>query len=264
MRNEAAALGGYYATIDEVIPAMCALVARGSGDHYSVLDPCAADGSALVAVARGVFGQVWNRVHLYGVELEQTRAAKLLALSKGKSPAVEPQHLHALSGDSFAVEWQHDLPSSQQAHGGPSLAFINAPYHNGNLEHRFLERWTGAIRPGGVLMWHVPYYSLNKVADLFGRHYNVIACYRLPEPWFSQDPTRAFKQVILYAARRDSLLDPDPRVVRRVLSWAADAASIPVLPEAGTAKPIVTAHGHAYHRSGFASWRVCPDRKSVV
>ncbi|WP_196300489.1 hypothetical protein, partial [Streptococcus pneumoniae] len=86
------------------------------------------------------------------------------------------------------------------------------------------------------------------------RHYNVIGCFKFAEPLFSQDATRAFKQVVLYAVRRAPLLDPDPVVRARIIAWSQDAASIPVLPETGTARPIVTIPGHPWHRSGFAVW----------
>lgn len=257
-RDESNALGGYYKTPVEIIPAIAALCKHGSGDHYSLLDPCAADGEAAVLLSRAIFGDAWSKLSLYCVELESSRARKLLALSSGNNATIEPSRLHALQGDAFAVEFGFTSPRGGHETIGASVILGNWPYHNGLLEHRFTERFTEALRPGGVLIGIVPFYSLDKSADTIARNYNVIGCFKFPEPLFSQDATRAFKQVVLYAVRRAPLLDPDPVVRARIVAWSQDAASIPVLPEAGTARPIVTIPGHPWHRSGFAVWRMRP------
>lgn len=258
-RDASLALGGFFESPSEVLPGISAMCARGPGDHYSVVDPCAGKGEALVAFSRAILDPVWSRVYLYGIELETTRAAKLAALSKGKAPLVDDQRLDVLRGDAFAAEWTYDGGRTGNEHGGPSALLLNPPYHEGRMELRFLDRFTGALKAGGVLVFIVPYMALVRCASTLAQHYDVKGCYRFPEPLFTQDPHRAFKQIVLYAVRRGSLLDPDPKMVARVMGWGTKPDTIPVLPEAGTAKPIVTLLGHQFHRSGYATWRMRPS-----
>lgn len=257
-RDTSRAIAGFYPCPPEVIPAIAALCKRGAGDHYSMVDPCAGDGAAAVQLSRAVFGDAWSKFSLYAIEMEASRYRKLAARASGNAPDFDTSRLRALHGDSFAAEFGYVSQRGGHQTMGASVGWYNFPYDEGKVEARWLERWTEALRPNGVLLLLVPYTALRNCADTLSRHYNVIGCFKLAEPLFSQDATRAFKQVVLYAVRRAPLLDPDPVVRARIIAWSQDAASIPVLPEAGTARPIVTIPGHPWHRSGFAVWRMRP------
>lgn len=259
MRPEAQAIAGWYPTPPEFMPAIAALCTRGPADSYVLLDPCAGDGEAVVAFGKAVLGVDWKWTTVYAVELEASRYSKLKARAKTASDFDREHRLQALHGDAFTVEWSFKAERyGSPEHEGPSAMLLNSPYHEGIYERRFLERFTGALRPGAVLVMLVPYTALADCAAALAQHYDVTACYRFPEPLFSQDPDRAFKQVVLYAVRRTSLLEPDVRVVEQLMAWSEDATLLPVLPEAGTAAPIVTLPGFDHHAGGYAEWKLRP------
>ncbi len=114
---------------------------------------------------------------------------------------------------------------------GASLLFLNPPYDmdkvHGRLEQRFLERWTAALFPGeGVLMFLVPYYALGASAQYLSRHYQEIRAFRFPDP-----ELEAFRQCVLLARKRSSQVPDNPLDQKRIERWAADASTMPELPE---------------------------------
>lgn len=265
MRAEGFSTGGYVPTPHELVPSIAALCARGPGDHYSVVDPCAGDGAAVVEFAQAAMGTAWSHVHLYAVEMEAARWRKLSALSGGKAPVVDANRMHVLYGDAFAVEFKREGDYGGTPHAGASAILLNPPYNLGHLESRFLDRFTDALCQGGVLVLIVPYTALDKLAATLAQHYKVAAVFKFPEPLFSQERDRAYKQVVVYATRRTALLDPNPAALARLVAMSGDAELIHVLPTVGTCAPVVTIPGHPYHRSGFGTWRMRPvDTAAVV
>lgn len=185
------------------------------GDRFRplhLLDPCAGNGEALVALR-----DAWTppeqacAIEAHGCELERDRANQLLAALG---------HGRALHGDAFHLRWK-----------APALdvLYLNPPYDHDPLyqrsELRFLDRFTPALRPGrGALMLLVPVYTLGVLAQHLARHYVDHRCYRLPDGEFE-----AFQQVLL-VARRASLTMLSPGVEQQIAGWA-DPETLPVLGE---------------------------------
>lgn len=226
-----------------------------------MVDPCAGDGEAVTQFSRLVLGDHWKHHTLYGCEMEVSRFRRLNA-RRNEGGTHREARIEVVHGDAFAAEWAFEQEGrSGYGKTGASLAYVNAPYSDGTLEARFLDRFTDTLRTGGVLIDLLPYYSLAKSAEIVATHYNVIACFKFPEPLFSQIKDRAFKQVVLIAVRRDPLMAPDPRVVARLTAWGANPDSIPVLPAAGSVASIVEVPS----RSGFHVWRMRPvDADSLL
>ena len=236
-RPESVALGGYYPTPLRVIPMIAALIDAqaafeknrgGVYPMYNLADPCAGDGAALVALAKALFGHVAGRndgprVNCYGCEMEAVRAD---GLRKALGPLWYSRGYYndghyALHGDAFNLDWRGDAQAN--------LLYLNPPYDDdvdyGRLEHRFLTRFTGLLRPGkGILVFVVPGHALAASAAYLAQEYEGIACYRFPDPDYA-----AFKQAVLIATRRaypsPLPMDDSPTAVT-IRSWAANPRSL--------------------------------------
>lgn len=264
MRPAAQALGGFYKLLPELIPSIAALVdARGGmpigislGGQHTILDPCAGEGEAVLLLRDALWGaEDAKTTGLWAVELEASRFAVLEA-----QPALKDKYkINLLHGDAMAVEFKLDEGRTMYGtrhYRGATVLYLNAPYHNGWLEAAFLERWTGALAGGGVLIDVLPHYALDKSAATIATHYTNIHCYRFPGASFS-----VFKQCVLFAVKRTApLLEPDPVVVAMLEGWAADAGMLAELPDAGTVAPVVriATGGGAGGEGSIASWRMKP------
>lgn len=227
-------VGGFYAFPPHLLPALCRLLHAEStgtyGNHSLVLlDPCAGEGVAVAALARQLAADADPnlRATVIACELEAGRATALRDQLVGRLPRVAATVLHA---DAFTL-----VPASRTSSGAHAL-YLNPPYGfdraHGRLEHRWLARFTPLLLPGeGVLLFVVPHYALSASADYLARHYDDVACYRLPDPDFA-----AFRQVVLVGRRatvaasdlRASLRDAD---AARIAAWAGDVGALPVLGE---------------------------------
>ena len=255
------ALGGYFAAPEPIVDAVAPLIRvhRRDARSYSLLDPCAADGAAVYSLRRQLFGDTANEASVYAIEMEAKRFASLEKLSDQRNYG-KPYALH---GNAFAAEWSMVEASSsyhntRRNHTGANILWLNPPYENGAKELQFLERFTPCLMPGGLLINLIPFYSLHKSADTLGREYHDLHCYRFPEPLFSIDKTKGFRQVVLMGTRRlTPLLAPDATVVAQLRTWSNDSDTIPVLPAMGSSRPLYTvpASGDA---TGFAEWRMKP------
>ena len=175
---------------------------------WSILDPCAGDGSAVFALRDALFpNELKNRSEIFTIEFDK---AVFKTLNKRTWS-------NTLNGDAFAVDWQDGL-------NGVSLVFLNPP----NAEDKWLTRFTGALANEGVLVFLVPFHALDKCADVLAQNYGNVRCFKLPEPHFA-----AFKQVVLYAVRQPPLAQPNTKIAERVIDWSKSSEGIPVLPACG-------------------------------
>lgn len=227
-RPNSIAVGGYFPTPPDLIPQIAALIdTRTLRGRYGVLDPCAGDGAALLALGAALFGDQAGRNRFFAIELERERARTVQTRLRD----LPGRALHA---DAFLVEWT-TTPTAD----GMDVLWLNPPYQalagGRRLEHEFLERFTPIVVAGGLLLFLVPFRSLAASALLLARHYHTITCYRVPEPHWSP-----FNQVVLIGVKRpvpDSFVTVDSSLVQTIAGWAADAASIPVLPDAVATPP---------------------------
>src|SRR5689334_16799271 len=187
------AVGGYYPTPPHLLPAIAARVGplppapRLSRPRYTLLDPCAGDGAALLALAHALFGNplpLYNRgscdLGLYTCELEARRAAALR--ERFQASELYPYQYEARQGDAFLLDWATDDRTR-----GVDLLFLNPPYDldplAGRLEHAFLTRLTPVLAPGsGLLLFLLPGSALAASAEFLAVEYSDLACFRFPDP----------------------------------------------------------------------------------
>lgn len=174
MRLEAKAKAGFYPTPPRVVN----LILNHLHTHGkpTILDPCAGEGDALLAVSRALEGRA------VGIELSRERAKK--AASKG---------LRVHQGDAFHFVGQ-----------GFDLLWLNPPYDHGEgerLELSFLKHWTPALRPEGILVFIIPERILKQTAPYLRTHYGHLSVFRFPEPEYLE-----FGQVVVLGEKlRESL-----------------------------------------------------------
>lgn len=225
-RIESLAIGGYYPTPPAVVPLLAAHIRApmGGGARIAILDPCAGTGAAVLDLADTLTEERKRASYtIYAIEAERERAQEL-ARSVKQHASYASDALHC---DAFQVVWDNDYWNK-----GSDVLFLNPPYDHdkefGRLEQKFLHRFTGALRPGGVLVFLVPYHALRASAAFLGANYHSISAYRFPAPDYD-----AFKQVALFAVRSD-VPEEDEAQCNRVEAWASDPTTMPVLdwPEA--------------------------------
>jgi hypothetical protein len=248
-RPESIAVAGYFPAPPPVIAALGALlrptppVLDDDGDPedraLAIVDPCAADGKAVAALAAGLTeGRADLRVEQFVCELEATRYYALLGALRSKA-----HHIH---GDAFCLRW-----ARAGDRRGASVLLLNPPYDQGKLEARWLARFTDCLAQGGVLALLVPVSALPAVAPTLAQHFGEIACYRFPPDLFA-----AFRQVVVLARRTRALLAPDPPLAARIAAWADAPDALAVLPEAGSAAMEVPVF--EVGEEGFSKWELAP------
>ncbi|MBW8878813.1 MAG: hypothetical protein JF614_27975 [Acidobacteria bacterium] len=124
---------------------------------------------------------------------------------------------------------------------GASVLFLNPPYDtdpvHGRLEHRFLERLTQCLSPGhGLLIFLVPHYALQASASFLACNFTDLRAWRFPGEDFA-----TFKQCVLVARRRASVLADNDVDRSRILRWAASPETLPELQT--LASPVFTVTG---------------------
>lgn len=224
-RTASIALGGYYPTPHSTIPLIASHLACPIDGYKRValLDPCAGKGEAVLALADLLTSDLHDASYqVHAAEMETERAAELERAVKNSNASGAST---TLCTDAFQIVWTFD-----RWNNGADLLFLNPPYdhdrEHGRLEEKFLDRFTAALRPGGILVFLVPFHALKASAATLARDYHSIACYRFPEPEWD-----TFKQVVLFAVRSDTA-DPTLAEQSRIEAWASDPAIIPVLTHA--------------------------------
>ncbi len=262
-RLESQAVGGYYALPTDLISPIAALIdtvsVNVSRGRVAVVDPCAADGAALLGLLRCWFGEKLRDHHndtgpeilAYTVELERERAAALqLATNRRLGWRAEQTALH---GDAFRVVWS--TKAEWGSTDGATILYLNPPYDLDptyrRLEHRFLVRYTDILTPGrGVLLLVVPHHALAASAAFLATHYDSAWCFRFPDTHFAD-----YKQVVLIARRAvHPLTAPDLALQRQIEGWARDAECIEALPM--VPHPVVALQAGGY--AGLTRWQTAP------
>lgn len=217
-RIESQAVGGYYKTPTHLLPHIARQFATKCG---VILDPCAGEGEALLALE-----PIVEHGGLCGVEVERGRAAQLTAALENRGKAYHR--------DAFCMQlgWQ-EL--------SVDVLYLNPPYDTDSkykrLEHRWLQRFGKALQAQGVLVFVVPHYALAASAVLLATRFEIQGIARFPSPDFE-----VFKQVVLFATvipypqhRED--VDPDTLSGETRTDYEAimrAAASVDHLPDLAT------------------------------
>jgi hypothetical protein len=211
-----------------------------SEDRHVLVDPCAGDGLAIASLRDLWFGstRVEKRfggldARILAVELERQRFKAAYDRLSSWDTSRHQRWDTVVEADAFHLGFK--------PFDGASLLFLNPPYDtdkiHGRLEQRFLARLTQCLAPGdGLLIFLVPYYALEASASFLACNFSSHRAWRLPDPDFA-----SFKQCVLLARRRASVL-PDNDVDRaRIVRWATSPESMPVLKK--LASPVFTVGG---------------------
>lgn len=224
-RQGSIAIGGYYKTPQHITKAIAGLFNFDKDSRFWYLvDPCAADGEAIFDFGKelkaATISYHGTDVYHYTAELEQERHQLLRERSGVHNPygGKKGQQM-ALHGDAFCVNWNKPFAD---------VLWLNPPYdqYDGRrLEGSFLDRFSGAARPGGILVYIVPGHILARedVAQLIVRDWDVLGLYRFPNGDFE-----VFKQVVLIGRRREQskkFLGDNFTKVHQFVNRAANFAS---------------------------------------
>jgi hypothetical protein len=245
-RLESVALGGFYAFPNECIPYVASLInvlptfeskkgyyGATQFGNYPVLDPCAGESEAVIALTKKLWGQdlskVGPNVSLLTIEMERLRyeKGKKLLTENFNNNYDRYSKCKALNADAFTVNFETDTYRNR----GAALLWLNPPYDthkiHGRLEQKFLERFTTALVPGsGILCYIVPFYAIAASAEFLDTHYEGISCWKLPDPYFEDN----FKQVVLMGVKREvPATFRNERVIKQIQTWAGDDTTIPVI-----------------------------------
>lgn len=175
---------------------------HGSGGGVHLIDTCAGEGKALLALREHLSPDAVARA----VELHEGRAAQAGALL-GADKVLQADALTGVevSPDAFGLLW------------------LNPPYHLGQLELDFLMAHTPLLCANGVLCLVVPQPALKVLAEYLAAWYTTMTCYKFPEADY-----RTYKQVVLFGERKPSPLASPPQA-ERLRGWAEPDADLPVL-----------------------------------
>jgi tRNA1(Val) A37 N6-methylase TrmN6 len=147
-------------------------------EQCQALDPCSGTGAAFKALTAG------GAVRTYGIELDAYRAAE--------TGEVLDEVVHGSIFDTHAPVESF------------SLIYLNPPYDfeigegkNRRMERLFLEHVARWLKPGGVLVFVLPFDRVYDCRGILTTQFRDKAIYRLTEP-----ESVAYKQFVLFGVRR--------------------------------------------------------------
>lgn len=211
------AKAGFFPTGDEIVDLIQTWISAPTGGR--ILDPCAANGEALIPLAKQ------HNLTPYGVELHEGRARTLRQRIDKELPEIDLGR--QVISDSFYALNQRFCREAF------NLVYCNPPYlitEEGRAEYGWLRETRPLIQPGGLLVYVIPRHMLyfEKTAPYLCTWYEDIEIVRFPDPHYDR-----FKQVVVFATRRESSVKPDIDQVRqiRTMGQPIQAVDIPVLTE---------------------------------
>lgn len=229
------AKAGHHASPDPVATALGRFVSPPSHGALRVLDPCCADGAALL---RFLDGMGDPPAETFGIELHAGRAE---AARQALDHVVRGDARHArLANDAFQV------------------LYLNPPYQDSGdeqrrQEHVFLTLFTRTLQAGGLLVFLVPQRRLAVSAQYLANHYRELRCWRFPDGHWEP-----FHQVAV-RGRKKPRTERDDAERDRIRGWAeADPVHLEPLPLAGPAGPLYRAPAGVAGEVLFASGELDP------
>jgi SAM-dependent methyltransferase len=215
MRQVARLKLGYYPLPRAEGPRIGKMLSFGA-EPTSVLDPCVGGGEALHVVTSGA-----TACQYYGIELDADRA-----------DAAERSGIATIQGNTFDVHAKVEQFS---------LLYLNPPYDseigsfsNKRMEMRFLEHTYAWLKPGGVLVFVIPYGRLYPCVDILASHFADVKAYRLSDP-----ESIRFNQAVVFAVRRVQRGRAQEQNVFRLRRLAGNPADLPLLSDNDGAIPYV-------------------------
>ncbi|MFQ5401571.1 MAG: DUF6094 domain-containing protein [Anaerolineae bacterium] len=239
---------GFYACPPNVTELTLTYIAAPSDGR--ILDPCAGEGTALVAFS--------DKLGLdpFGVELHEGRAK---AAREAVSQLMASRH-GSDKGDAAASHGTRILHDSYlslvTSRGGYNLLYLNPPYdhddEDGRLEYQWLVRTRPWLQTGGLLVWVVPQHMLRfrKAARYLLSWYDQIQIFRFPDEEYEQ-----FKQIVLFGVLRRKAIALDGEIVEKWAQLAADKEMLQPLTAVSeptyTLPPLTVKHSVFKFRSQF-------------
>ncbi len=195
--------GGYYPFDNRHIPVLTALFAP-SGDGGKILDPCAGEGRALVALA--------ERLNLipYGNELDDARGLECKRqLPKG----------HAVVGDLY------QLRTTNAAY---SVVWCNPPYSwdagdDKRREFAMMKHTLKWVAPGGFMLWAIYAHQLTDQAALY-----LASRAKLVDVWAMPGlHLETYKQIVVVAQIGTPVEEPQQVALRLIAQRQAEFPELP-------------------------------------
>jgi SAM-dependent methyltransferase len=181
-----------------------------SAEPTSVLDPCVGGGEALHLVTNGA-----DQCRLCGIELDADRAE-----------AAQCSGITTIQGNTFDVHAKVEQFS---------LLYMNPPYDseigsfsNKRMEMRFLEHTYSWLKPGGILVFVIPYNRMYACVNILAAHFGNVEAFRLTDL-----QSVRFDQVVVFGVRREQRGRAHEENVFRLRRLATNATDISSLSENG-------------------------------
>ncbi|GGY79530.1 O-methyltransferase [Cellvibrio zantedeschiae] len=208
---------GYFPTDETTIERLLAMFDVKPG-KVRLIDPCCGEGIALAECA--------NYLHTLNVDTF--------------SAGIEYEAERALNAKTLLDHVVHsDIQDCVVSSGQFNLLWLNPPYGDritdqvyrdrssagrDRLEKYFLSRTLPMLHFGGLLIYIIPHYVLDKhLARQLVRSLDELSCYRLPE--------ERFKQVVVIGHRRRTDGQASAALVNHLIAIANDRDLAPLLPE---------------------------------
>lgn len=209
---------GYFPTDEISIERVLSMLEPGTGS-IRIIDPCCGEGTALAECSNYLRVSGMN-VFGAGIEFDKERASHATSLLD--------HVVHADINDCVVGQGQFNLLWLNPPYGD---RITDQFYRDGDksegrdrLEKYFLRRSLPMLAFGGLLIYIIPHYVLDKhLAKQLARSLDSVSCYRLPED--------QFKQVVIIGYRRRVEGAIAQELVNLLLSIASDRSIAPVLSE---------------------------------
>jgi hypothetical protein len=179
-----------------------------SNELTSVLDPCAGNGSAFLAVTKGA------NVTRYAFELDANRAEACAATG-----------INTIHGNTIEIDGK--VQQISFLYLNPPYDFETGVFSNQRLESVFLQHCFRWLIPGGVLAFVIPKKALHYCINTLSARFTKMQVFRLSHP----DSVK-FDQVVLFGVRRDQTDKASSRNHDQLVQWYSGYNTIPDLPPA--------------------------------
>jgi methylase of polypeptide subunit release factors len=208
---------GYFPTDEDSIRRILAMLQPACPGLIRMVDTCCGEGIALAECAHH-FRDSGSQVHSSGVEFDKERA------------------YHAKSLLDFVVH--SDFESVVMSLNQFQLMWLNPPYGDriskgfegsdsggrDRLEKLFLSKSLPGLNFGGLLIFIIPHYVLDKsLSGYLARSLSDVSVFQLPE--------QRFKQVVILGYRKKQEFEPGSEIIRLLREVGENISAAPVLPE---------------------------------
>lgn len=212
---------GYFPTDEKTIERVLSMLEPTEGS-IRIIDPCCGEGIALAECANYLRNSGMN-VFSAGIEFDGERASHATSLLD--------HVVHADMNDCVVGQGQFNVLWLNPPYGDriTDQFYRESDQQEGRdrLEKYFLRRSLPMLAFGGLLIYIIPHYVLDKhLAKQLVRSLDSVSCYRLPED--------EFKQIVIMGYRRRVEGAGSQELINQLVDIASDrnaASELPKIPE---------------------------------